>query len=196
MRAPISLHAPRWRSPLGSLRLALLLLGLSALLFTAQVRPDNDRAARVKAAYLYNFLLFVQWPQSNIDTPPRVCTLGSGPVNQALAPIEQRDIQGRRVLLQHLDNVAAASDCHLLFINESEEPGLKEILALLGDAPVLTVSDIPVFSRRGGMIEFVYQDRRTRLEINLHQALAVGLSISSNLLEVAAKVYAAEGGRP
>ncbi len=166
-----------------------LLLGLLLGLASVPGWADADRRAQVQAAYLYNFLLFVRWPEADSAAPVQVCTIGSGTINHALPPIEQRTQRGRPIELKQLKDPGDALDCELLFINESEEADLQRILAGLGDAPVLTVSDIPQFARRGGMIGFIEQDRRTRLEVDLQRARSAGLSVSSKLLEVAARVF-------
>ncbi len=173
-----------------------LLLTLWCGAVSASGMAESDRRAQVQAAYLYNFLLFVHWPGELSEGPVPVCTLGSGAVNHVLPPIEQRTLRGRPIELRLLDDIREARDCRLLFINESEEADLHRALFELGDAPVLTVSDIPRFARRGGIIGFAYADRRIRLEVDLQRARVVGLSISSKLLEVASQVFQWEAVDP
>jgi hypothetical protein len=72
-----------------------------------------------------------------------------------------------------------------LYISSSEENRLREVLAALDKSAVLTVSDIPRFSQRGGMIQFVQENNKIRFEVNLASATAAGLSLSSELLKVA-----------
>ncbi len=81
-----------------------------------------------------------------------------------------------------------AVSCHVLYISSSENGRLKEILAAIDKAGVLTVSDIPQFSQRGGMIQFVEESNKIRFEVNLASAGAAGLTLSSELLKVAVTV--------
>ena len=75
--------------------------------------------------------------------------------------------------------------CHILYVCSSEEQQLPRVLSQVGNAGVLTVSDIPHFAERGGMIGFVPDQGRVRIEINAPQAFHAGLKISSKLLEIA-----------
>jgi hypothetical protein len=79
-------------------------------------------------------------------------------------------------------------DCRVLYISASEDGRLKEILAGLDKSGVLTVSDIPQFSQRGGMIQFVLVGNKLRFEVNLTNAQTAGLTLSSDLLKVAVAV--------
>jgi hypothetical protein len=79
-------------------------------------------------------------------------------------------------------------DCRILFVSSTEEHHLKEILAAIDQASVLTVSDIPGFSRRGGIIQFIAESGKVRFEINLASAESARLVLSSELLKVAAAV--------
>ncbi len=93
-----------------------------------------------------------------------------------------------RFSIQRLLVKRYAADCRILYVGSTEEHHLKEILAATDQAGVLTVSDIPGFSRRGGMIQFVMEGDRVRFEINLATAESAKLVLSSELLKVAAAV--------
>jgi hypothetical protein len=162
----------------------------------AWVSAEERLPARVKAAYLYNLLLFVQWPDLAEQAPLRVCALAQGALARALAPMAERKALGHRILVRSLARGSDASDCHLLFIAEAEEMELAHTLQQVRGFPVLTVSDIAEFARLGGMVEFVTHERRLLLQINLAAARKAGLKISSKLLEVALKVYIEEDAKP
>ena len=89
-----------------------------------------------------------------------------------------------------------AGECRILFISSTEENHLKEILVALDESSILTVSDMPSFSRRGGMIQFVLEGDKVRFEINLTRAETAKLTLSSELLKVATTVRrnARQGG--
>jgi hypothetical protein len=81
-----------------------------------------------------------------------------------------------------------AVNCRILFISSSEDRQLKQILAALEGASVLTVSDLPQFSQRGGMVQFVLDGKKVRFEVNLTPVEHAHLTLSSELLKVAANL--------
>jgi hypothetical protein len=147
---------------------------------------------QVKAAYLYNFGRFVQWPTNSAasnDSPFTICVLGQDPFGPVLdSTLAGESLGGKPVMTKRIAKPQEASDCRILFINSKEEGRLQEILAGLNGAAILTVSDMPAFSRRGGMIQFVLDGDKVRFEINLTSAEAAKLVLSSELLKVATSV--------
>jgi hypothetical protein len=146
----------------------------------------------VKAAYLYNFGRFVEWPaESGIDRNEsfEICVLGADPFGPALdATLAGETIGGKRVMAKRISKPQEVNSCRILFVSSSEESHLKEVLAALDRTRVLTVSDIPRFSERGGMIGFVLEGNRVRFDVNLDSAQGAGLTLSSELLKVATSV--------
>ena len=147
---------------------------------------------RVKAAYLYNFGRFVEWPETNETEKNQsfeICVLGADPFGAALdAALANGSINGRNVAAKRILKPQDVNSCRILFISSSEEGHLKEVLAVLDKASVLTVSDIPRFSQRGGMIGFVLDGNRVRFDVNLSSAQSARLTLSSELLKVATNV--------
>jgi hypothetical protein len=147
---------------------------------------------QVKAAYLYNFGRFVQWPdESGADRNEsfEICVLGMDPFGQALdATLAGGTIGGKSVAAKRITKPQDVDSCRILFISSSEESHLKEDLAALDKTRVLTVSDIPRFSERGGMIGFILDGNRVRFDVNLDSAQGAGLTLSSELLKVATSV--------
>jgi hypothetical protein len=147
---------------------------------------------QVKAAYLYNFGRFVQWPdESGTDRTDsfQICVLGADPFGQALdATLAGGTIGGKSVMAKRISKPQEVNSCRILFISSSEESHLKDVLAALDKTRVLTVSDIPRFSERGGMIGFVQEGNRVRFDVNLDSAQGAGLTLSSELLRVATNV--------
>jgi hypothetical protein len=147
---------------------------------------------QVKATYLYNFGRFVKWP----GTVPAgkgdsfsVCVLGQDPFGAILdSTLAGEALDGKPVVLRRISKPQDAGDCRILFISSAEEKHLKEILTALDESGVLTVSDMPGFARRGGMIQFVLEGDRVRFEINLTSAESARLVLSSELLKVASSV--------
>jgi translation elongation factor EF-Tu-like GTPase len=102
--------------------------------------------------------------------------------------IAGESVKGMKVVIKRVAKPHDALSCRILFISSSEESRLKEIVATLDNASVLTVSDIPQFSRHGGMIQFVVEANKVRFEVNLTIAERAGLILSSQLLKVAISV--------
>ncbi|HYK89496.1 MAG TPA: YfiR family protein [Acidobacteriota bacterium] len=158
-------------------------------LLAQQAKPSEYQ---VKAAYLYNFGRFVKWPAGLAagkgDSFP-VCVLGRDPFGPILdRTLAGEALEGKPVVIRRILKSQDAADCRILFVSLTEENHLKEILAATDQAGVLTVSDIPGFSRRGGIIQFVAEGDRVRFEINLASAESAKLVMSSELLKVAAAV--------
>lgn len=179
-----------------TLRLALwgLLLVPGTFLAAQRGRPSQYD---VEAVYLYQFGKFVQWPaktESPADAFP-ICVIGRDPFGAALDNTVAGESIGNLPLKpERVDNVADARHCRILFISPSEDARIGDILDGLQNAPVLTVSDASDFAMRGGMIQFVIQDDRVRFEINVGPAQKAGLSLSSQLLKVAAAIRGAPAG--
>jgi hypothetical protein len=168
---------------------ALMYLLFAGSIALGQQRPS---AYQVEAAYLYNFGRFVEWPakvappQSNSFT---ICVLGEDPFGQALdATLAGETIGNQRVVARRISNPQMSADCQILFISSSEANRLNKILEALDKNAVLTVSDIPQFSQRQGMIQFVMEENRIRFEVNLTATQRAGLTLSSELLKVATAV--------
>src|SRR6267154_647572 len=158
-------------------------------LLAQQAKPSEYQ---VKAAYLYNFGRFIKWPTGVAagkgDSFP-VCVLGRDPFGPILdSTLAGEALDGKPVVIRRIVKPQDGVDCRILFVSSTEEHHLKEILAAIDQTGVLTVSDIPGFSRRGGIIQFVAEGDRVRFEINLASAESAKLVMSSELLKVAAAV--------
>lgn len=143
----------------------------------------------VKAALLYQFTQFVEWPPQAFPrrTAPLVIgVLGADPFGDLLDKLvepEQGNLHPIEVM--RCRNLDDARRCHLLFISSSERANLPQIVAALGELPVLTVADFDGFLRHGGMVRFRTTSRnKIRLQVNLAKAKAGGLTFSSKLLRV------------
>jgi hypothetical protein len=148
----------------------------------------NDLEAKVKAAYIFNFTKFIDWPGD--DTAPagepiRVCIVGSDPIRTILGELSNREVKGRPLKIVRIKDLSAIPPCHLLFISRSEVQQLPLILQRLQGTHVLTVSDIPQFGQRGGMISFFTEKERVKIEVNQRTIRQSGLKVSAKLLEIA-----------
>src|SRR6266850_1451791 len=168
-----------------ALAVAWALVGASCL-HAQQSKPTEYQ---VKAAYLYNFGRFVKWPPGLAagkgDSFP-VCVLGRDPFGAILdSTLAGEALEGKPVVIRRISKPQEAGECRILFISSTEEKRLKEILVALDESGVLTVSDMPGFTRRGGMIQSVLEGDKVRFEINLASAESARLVLSSELLKVA-----------
>jgi hypothetical protein len=166
-------------------------LALALITLLPAPRParaaDNDLAATVKSAYIYNFIQFIDWPEPKGGPPEfiKICMVGyqSG---TGLTALSSRQGKGLPIIVeQHTPDPDSLTSCQIVVINRSMEAQLPQILARLAGTPVLTVSDIPQFAERGGGIGFVIKEGKVRIEINSRTTQQAGLKVSAKLLEVA-----------
>jgi hypothetical protein len=173
-------------------RLAALLTSTFFIIQISQAQQPRPTEYQLKGAYLYNFGKFVDWPATGAAVKENsfaICVFGQDPFGPALdAALANQSIAGKSVVARRITKPQEALGCRILFISSSEDRQLKSILASLDGAAVLTVSDIPQFSQRGGMIEFTLMGNNVRFEVNLKAAEDAGLTLSSELLKVAVLV--------
>jgi len=169
--------------------LALVVALVAAQLLLAQGPKPTDYD--VKAVYLYNFGRFVEWPASVTSKGDsfNVCILGQDPFGPALdARLANETIAGRSVTAKRISSPQEALNCQILFLSSAEDNRLTKVIEVLDKGAVLTVSDMPQFAQRGGMIQFVLEGKKVRFEVNLIAAQRAGLTLSSELLKVATTV--------
>ena len=178
------------RVGLRGLILSALLSGVVPSLAGAAGEPSKPvNEYDLKAAFLFNFAQFVDWPSKAFPTPETPITigiLGDDPFGHTLNEIVANEaVRSRRLIVRRFRSVEEIGPCHILFINPSESMSLPRILAALRHRSILTVGETPDFATRSGMIGFVVSDNRLRLRINLAAARAARLTISSKLLRQA-----------
>ncbi len=199
----------------------IILLFLTACLTVCgtpvTVRADSaaTQEYRLKAAFLYNFILFVDGER--LDAPERnaknndpnrpilIGILGKDPFGDAFDPLENREVRNRRVAIHRFKGFDEYADeegrlperhpqlgrienCHLLFICPSERQHLARILRPLGARSLLTVGDTPGFLEAGGVINFLIEDKKVGFEINTAAAERARLQIRSQLLRLAKRI--------
>ncbi|HEY2955360.1 MAG TPA: YfiR family protein [Candidatus Eisenbacteria bacterium] len=143
----------------------------------------------LKAAFLFNFSRFVEWPPeafADPSTPITIGILGNDPFGGNLDEIVSGEVvRNRRLVVRRFQDFAEVGECHILFISSSEAPALDRVFAALGNRSVLTVGESADFAARSGVVAFVLSHNRLRLRINLSAARAAHLTISSQLLRQA-----------
>ncbi len=154
---------------------------------------DNDKTPKIKAAYIHQFSHFVSWSDNGdaSKTPDAlltICVMGHDRVGEYLERLAGHSHGSYSIGVEHLASPSAAHHCEILYIASRSLAAVDEIIQGMSRFPVLTVSDIPGFVDRGGMIGFVLKEDRVRLEINLFAAQRARLRISAKLIEVSLRV--------
>lgn len=146
----------------------------------------------VKAAFLYKFASFVEWPPQAFpapDTPITIGVLGAERIAAELARmVAGRAAQGRSISVRRLAADESVAGLHILFVGRAEAGRLQRLAQAARPHAVLLVTDSEGALGRGSMINFVLADRRLRFEIALDAAERSGLRLSSRLLSVALHV--------
>jgi hypothetical protein len=181
----------QWRARRSFLRV----LWLAALTLMVGVARSQAAAtaseAEVKAAFLYNFAKFVEWPSTAFpsDTAPlRVAVFGDEDFTAKLgALLSDKKAHGRAFEVKRIVNPQEAKNFHMVFIPSSESKRALLVLDAVKKSPVLTIGESDDFLDYGGMINFYFEDTQPRFEINADPAEKVKLVISSKLLRLAKK---------
>jgi hypothetical protein len=167
------------------------LLSLAIVASLAPARAAQVGESDVKAAYLFNFTRFVEWPDGTPapSEPFRLCVVADGTMTGLIErTMTGETVKGRSSETAEPRSIEEARRCQILFVGRTEIGRARHMLAALRDHPVLTVSDAARFADTGGMIEFVRIDENVRFRVNLEAAKRSGISISSRLLRVAVDV--------
>lgn len=206
---------------------AMYMIGTGPLLAASEMsnsqKTPEEMEFEVKAAFIFNFMKFIQWPaEKDIAAEPvdktkpiQIAILGSNPFNKAFQHILDKNVQGRAIQLLELESfeqfrrsypnkqsalasyqqahLASLQQCHLLFICDSEKNSAADLVAMAKGNALVTVSDIAEFAAEFGMIGFVVEKQKVRFEINLDAAAGENIRISSQLLGLARRVYKKEG---
>ncbi|HEX7053489.1 MAG TPA: YfiR family protein [Burkholderiales bacterium] len=180
------------RSALGAIVALALLLALWSGAAPAQ-SPAPSSETDIKAAFLYKFGDFVQWPPEAFAGEDRfvVGVMGADEIAEALERlVGERRVKGYPIAVRRLRPGDSLRGVHVLFVGSGESGRLAEILAAADAQPILAVTDSEAGLRAGSMINFVVENQRVRFDIALPPAERARLKISSRLLAVARKVIA------
>jgi hypothetical protein len=172
---------------------ASLLIAWSAM---AQVNSSSSEYT-VKAAFLFHFAEFVDWPAEafkDANTPITYCITGEDPFHGALDDSLRAKVVGNRGMrVEHLKQGDSVQGCQVLFIGAAENKRTASILANVKRSAILTVGESQNFAENGGMIEFFLEGKKIRFDINLAAVNAAKLKMSARLLALAKTVKTAGG---
>lgn len=172
-----------------------MLLLAGSICGTAPAQTGGPTQNDVEAVYLYNFAKFVRWPAA--QGPFTICVAGDKTYLDRLTKIVAGEtLDSRPYATRLIKTVEDQSGCSIIFISEAAKDRVDSVLKYAADKPILTVSDIPDFLSRGGMIQFLVINKRVRFSVNLRPVEHSGIFLSSELLKVAVAVNgpAASGG--
>ena len=179
------------------------LIVLTLVVFAATIgtqgraEPASSQEHRVKAAFLYNFIKFVDWPEEKVADNNDTTVLGiigKHSFGDAFEAVKGEKVKNRNIIVKYFTGFEQTRDkdalkkCHLLFICSSEKQHLKEILKIAESGNVLTVGDMDGSLTSGKVIEFVMEEKKVRFQINITAAKRAKLQIRSQLLRLAKKV--------
>lgn len=167
-------------------RIAMLLFLLGGA--TAHEVRAQAQEHEIKAAFIYNFISFTEWPEKTGATID-ICTIGNDPLNIPLDALQNKPAKGAPIVVRHLRSGDEMKDCHVVFISDSERMNFPSILARLKSAPTLTVTDSEGLAAQGVMIELGLEERHIVFKINMNAAKQSRLMIKSKLLRLAKVVY-------
>jgi hypothetical protein len=163
-----------------------IILGIGIASVRAETLTSTEY--QVKAAFIYNFSKFVEWPTetSEGDKPFVIGVLGRDPFDKALdETVSGKTVQEKRIAVRRYSKIEDALACNVLFISDSEKDNMAKIIERLDHLPVLTVSDIGQFAEQGGMIQLIVDRNRVRFAVNRTATDKAGLKPSSQLLKLA-----------
>lgn len=143
---------------------------------------------QVKAAFINNFLQFVDWPAKPGKAPGsalNLCIMGENPFDSAFEPYQGEMIRGRKLFIRQAQTVHELKDCQVLFICPSEKGRAAQIARQVAGQGILTIGDSDGLAHQGVMINFYLDRGKVRFEINIDTARRAGFTISSHLLKLA-----------
>jgi hypothetical protein len=173
---------------------------------------EHAREHDIKAAFLYNFVRFSDWPQEKFDDSNTIVIglLGEQGLQDVFQPVKDKPIQGRKLIIKEFggfgalrksggsspgqpsEDIKALRKCHLLFVCKAEDEHLKEITEAVKDCNVLTIGETENFLDAGGIIRFIKEGEKVAFGVNLIAAKKAGIQVSSQVLRLAKRVITEE----
>jgi YfiR/HmsC-like len=153
---------------------------------------DGSSEYAVKAAFLFHFAQFVEWPDTafrDAKSPLVYCTVGFDPFRGVLdETLKDKTVGARGFEVRHLKQAQEAHGCHLVFLGEDQKRQLASAMAALKGTPALVVGESDKFVEEGGMIGLSLEDNKVKFEVNLDATDRAGLKVSAKLLALAKHV--------
>jgi hypothetical protein len=161
-------------------------------LFASTAIGQDVTEPSLKAAFIYNFAKFTEWPLDVLPSaaPFVACVLGDDPVGNTLErSIKGRVLSGRSITVSNVSSDGPLRSCHLLYISGVTTTQASQILASVHGMPVLTISDVDDFARLGGIAHVFVENGKMRFDLNFGVAKLSRLQLSSKMLALANRLY-------
>lgn len=172
------------------------LCGWPALVFGQASAAESTQAPLmepdVKAAFILNFVEFIEWDNDAFDEAPlpiRIGIMGEGPMNDSLRKLDGEVVRQKTLKVSRVNTIPMAGQYHMIFVNPSEKRRVPYILRILKGTGTLTVADMPGFAKGCGMINFYLQGKRVRFEANLEALRRENLKVNPQLLRLARIIH-------
>ncbi|MBB5205890.1 hypothetical protein HNQ51_003221 [Inhella inkyongensis] len=167
-------------------RAALCLAAALATSPLCQAQLGVDADAQLRAAFIYRFAQFTQWPADSSGM--NLCMAGPGGMEEALRQLGGRLVAGQPLNFRVVDSPREAASCQVLVLGQSDPATLRRWLQGLGDAPVLVVGLVPEALRAGVSIALLAEPQGLAFSINHSEAKRRGLALSGQMLKLAREV--------
>lgn len=178
--------------------LFLILISSAFLAFTSVTTSSNSTVSEhhAKFIFLYKVVNFVAWPDKHqsLGESTALCIYGDNPFIKFQDNIKQSSLTSNSIYLHHIHNINDTKNCHIIFISKSEQHDLINILDNLRHNSILTISDIPKFAYKNGMIEISThkKNKNLNMKINITSIKKSNIKLNSNLLDLATAIYTDE----
>ena len=167
-------------------RISRTILLLSCLFLHSALHAQSDQEYRLKATFIYNFSKYIYWLNLDPSENFKIGVFGDGKILESLRELAQRkSVSDRKIEVVHYTSLDDTIDCHILYIAPTEERIVRALLEKVKNKPILTVSEMPGFTRIGGALSFVVREGKPRIEINPRALSRAGLFASAQLLRLA-----------
>ena len=203
------------RDKVDILMVVVLLGALAGYAMGAGDDSALSKEYRIKAAFIYNFIKFVKWPEeanegsektSKDDDTITIGIIGKDPFGDAFEPVKGKPVRGRKIVVKQFGefrrlvndksndkakseaNIEALRQCQLLFTCSSEKKDTDRIIEIVRGHNVLTIGETDGFVEAGGIVNFILEEKKLIFEVNLVASKRANLEISSKLLRVAKRV--------
>jgi hypothetical protein len=171
---------PRWRR-------GLLVLGLMCLWCTPAASSEELSEYQLKAAFLYNFAAFTEWPPQ-VGIVLNLCVYGRDPFGSEIDGLNGKSIGQRKLVVQRKTGLGALRGCQIVFVSAADIDQLPRLLDTLRGLPALIVTDSRGGARQGAALNMNLAQGRVTFEANLVAARGAGLNLSSRMLSLATEV--------
>jgi hypothetical protein len=170
-------------------RFTAFLLIAAVVIFPAHFAGQEQDEYAVKAAFIFNFSKFVEWPPAGSAGPFAICILGDDPFETTIDRLTQgKTAYGRAIQIRRVREAADAKTCQIVFAGAAERDKAARLVSAIRGTSVLTVGETPEFLRMGGMIALTMEDSHVNIVINTSATQTSNLKVSAKLLMLA-KIY-------